>query len=107
MTDLPAALAALYRERHSVRGFLPEPLPDATLRELFTIAQRAPSWCNIQPWRVAITVPPRTAELSAALVAAAKAGLPRAELPYPLDYPPPYQDHRRACGVALSGDVAQ
>jgi nitroreductase len=97
----PTALRALYDNRRSARGFIAEPLPDATLRELFAIAQRAPSWCNIQPWRVAVTVPPQTARVTAALTAAAKSGFPRPEIPFPLDYPEPYLAHRRACGGAL------
>jgi nitroreductase len=96
-----AELTAILTARHSVRAFLPEPLAPEVLDGIFAAAQRAPSWCNIQPWRVALTVPPRTAALSAALVAAAKAGLPHAELAFPLDYPAPYKDHRRACGHAL------
>jgi nitroreductase len=35
------------------------------------------------------------------MVAAAKSGLPRAEVPFPLDYPSPYKERRVACGVAL------
>jgi len=87
--------------RASKRAFLPEPLPRAQLAALFTAAQAAPSWCNVQPWRVAITEPPTTAKLAAALQAAARSQLPHAEVPFPLDYPPPYQQHRVACGVAL------
>jgi nitroreductase len=98
--DLPA-LHDLFAARHSVRAYRPEPVEPATLDAIFAAAQRAPSWCNIQPWRVAVTVPPRTAEVSAALVAAARASLPHAEVPFPIDYPAPYQDHRRACGHAL------
>jgi len=90
-------------ERHSVRGFKPDALDDATLDAIFGAAQRAASWCNIQPWRVWLTSPPRTAALSAAMLEAAKTGLPHAELAFPLDYPPPYQEHRRACGHALYG----
>jgi nitroreductase len=90
-------------ERHSVRGFRPEPLPRATLEALFAAAQRAPSWCNIQPWRAWVTSPPRTGELAAAMVAAARSGLPHPELAFPLDYPAPYDAHRRACGHALYG----
>lgn len=98
--ELPA-LHALLESRHSVRGFRPDPVDATTLAAIFAAAQRAPSWCNIQPWRVAVTVPPRTQALSAALVAAARSRLPTAEIPFPLDYPPPYLDHRRACGHAL------
>src|SRR5688500_12145723 len=90
-------------ERRSVRGFLPDPIPDDELEAIFAAAQRAPSWCNIQPWRVWVTRPPRTAALSAAMIAAARSGLPHPELAFPLDYPPPYAEHRRACGFALYG----
>src|SRR5262249_54323835 len=87
--------------RSSVRAFRAQPLERGELIELFAAAQRAPSWCNIQPWHVAVTEPPKTGELAAAMIAAAKAGLPHAELPFPLDYPSPYKERRKACGVAL------
>jgi len=38
------------RRRRSVRGFLPCEVPDAILREVFALAQWAPSNCNVQPW---------------------------------------------------------
>ena len=38
------------RLRRSVRGFLPDEVPEATLREVFALAQCAPSNCNVQPW---------------------------------------------------------
>lgn len=88
-------------DRRSIRAFRPEPLDRAVLTELFTAAQRAPSWCNVQPWRVAVTLPPKTGELAAAMVAAAKSALPHAEVPFPLDYPSPYKERRVGCGVAL------
>ncbi|MEO8845983.1 MAG: nitroreductase [Kofleriaceae bacterium] len=94
-------LERLWRERKSIRGFRPDPVPREQLVEMFAAAQRAPSWCNVQPWRVAITDPPKTAALAAEMQAAAKSGLPRAEVPFPIDYPPPYQQHRIACGAAL------
>ena len=43
-----------WRERASTRAFRPEPIERATLVELFAAAQRAPSWCNIQPWHVVV-----------------------------------------------------
>jgi nitroreductase len=101
MTVDLAALHALLESRHSVRAFHPDPVDPATLAAIFAAAQRAPSWCNIQPWRVAVTLPPRTQAVSAALVAAARSRLPAAEIPFPLDYPSPYLEHRRTCGHAL------
>ena len=95
------ALEAAWVERRSVRGFRPEPIPRADLERMFAAAQRAPSWCNVQPWRVAVTEPPLTGELAEAMQAAARSGFPRAEVPFPLDYPSPYKERRQACGVAL------
>jgi len=41
------------RARRAVRGFHPDrPVPAEVIREAFALAQRAPSNCNIQPWRV-------------------------------------------------------
>jgi len=96
-----AVLEAVWAERRSIRGFLPEPIPRADLEQLFGTAQRTPSWCNVQPWRVAVTEPPVTGELADAMQAAARSGLPHAEVPFPLDFPSPYQERRVACGVAL------
>ena len=97
--DLQVALT----ERKSVRGFRPEPLPEAELVALFAAAQRPPSWCNIQPWRVVVTAAPLTRTVSEALVQAARSGPPAPELPFPFDYPEPYLAHRRTCGFALYG----
>ncbi len=95
------ALDEKWQQRASVRAFRPEPVERAKLVEMFAAAQRAPSWCNIQPWHVFVTEPPKTKTLSDAMVAAAKSGLPHAEVPFPLDYPSPYKERRVACGVAL------
>jgi nitroreductase len=98
MIDL---LEEKWRERSSTRAFRPEPIDRQTLVHLFGAAQRAPSWCNIQPWHVFVTEPPKTRELSDAMIAAARSALPHAEVPFPLDYPAPYKERRVACGVAL------
>ena len=38
------------RRRRSVRGFRTDEVPEALLREVFELAQWAPSNCNVQPW---------------------------------------------------------
>jgi nitroreductase len=101
MPGLLDQLQETWTQRSSTRAFGPEPIPRATLVELFSAAQRAPSWCNVQPWQVYVTEPPVTQELSSAMVAAAKSGMPHAEVPFPLDYPSPYKERRIACGAAL------
>ena len=42
---------AIY-ERRSVRGFLNKEVPQEVLNRIFEIAQKAPSNCNVQPWKV-------------------------------------------------------
>lgn len=91
------ALAA----RRSVRAFLPEPVPRETIERIFGEAQRAPSWCNIQPWRVWIATGDKRDELVAELRHAASTELPAPDLAFPADYPEPYNTHRRQCGKAL------
>ena len=88
-------------ERRSVRAFRPEPVPEPTLRSIFERAQRAPSWCNIQPWRVWIASGETRAHLAAAMSRAATSDPPSPDVPFPFDYPEPYATHRRACGRAL------
>jgi nitroreductase len=101
MTASVADLERAWTERYSARAFRPEPIDRATLTQLFAAAQRAPSWCNVQPWHVAVTEPPKTQALAGAMVAAAKSGIPHADLPFPLEYPPPYKERRVACGATL------
>jgi nitroreductase len=94
-------LTSLYKSRRSIRGFLPDAVEAHKLHSVFEAAQAAPSWCNIQPWRVALTNPPYTAQVADAMVAAAKNSLPKSEVPFIVDYPSPYKEHRRDCGIAL------
>ena len=63
-------------QRRSVRGFLPDEVPQQTLDEVFEIAQRAPSNCNVQPWVPHVVSGDALKRLRAALVAAGQQGLP-------------------------------
>jgi nitroreductase len=96
-------LRAAIEGRKSVRGYKTEPIARDRLEALFAAAQRAPSWCNIQPWRVTVTAPPVTGQVAEALTRAATSGMPAPEIPFPIEYPEPYRAHRRACGHALYG----
>jgi nitroreductase len=95
--DVSAALAS----RYSVRAVLPREVPRETLARVFERAQRAPSWCNIQPWRAWVASGARRARLVAELSAAAASRMPEPEMPFPIEYPQPYDTHRKACGKAL------
>jgi nitroreductase len=94
-------VAASVEARRSVRGFRPDPVPPEVLTRIFERAARAPSWCNIQPWRAWVASGPARDALVAKLLAAAAHGAPHPDVPFPADYPEPYATHRRACGRAL------
>jgi nitroreductase len=65
------------RERRSTRLFLRDkPVPRELLDEALSLAMRAPSNSNIQPWRVFIATGPRRDRLVEALLEAASAGFP-------------------------------
>ena len=87
--------------RRSVRGYLAEEVPPETLAAIFEAAQRAPSWCNIQPWRVWVTRGAQTRAVVDAMAQAAEAGPPAPDFAWPPEYPEPYGRHRRECGGAL------
>lgn len=99
--DLFDPLVSMWRARRSKRAYHREPLDRQLIERLFESAQAAPSWCNVQPWRVIVTEPPITASLAADVAAAAKQGLERPEVPFPVDYPSPHREHRAACANAL------
>jgi len=46
------AIERVIGNRRSVRGFRPDQVPPDVLEHVFGVAQRAPSNCNVQPWRV-------------------------------------------------------
>jgi nitroreductase len=58
------------RRRRSVRGFLPDEVPETTLREVFELAQWSPSNCNVQPWTPHVVSGEALKRLREALVAA-------------------------------------
>ncbi len=92
--------------RRSVRGFQPTPVPEAVLREVFALAQRAPSNCNIQPWRVMVASGAARDRLRQAMIERIRSGVP----PCPdFDYPPRFEgDYRRRqveCAAALYGQM--
>ncbi|MBZ2190492.1 nitroreductase [Alcanivorax sp. JB21] len=54
MSATEMSLEQALHNRRSVRGFLDKPVPQKVLEEVFSLAQLAPSNCNIQPWRVLV-----------------------------------------------------
>lgn len=92
-------------ERRSVRGFLPKPVPRDVLQEVLTLAQRAPSNCNVQPWRVYLASGETLGRLRAALVAAASAGKSHAMSGTVDAFFGTYREKQVACAVELYGKM--
>ena len=44
-------LQTLLEQRYSARAFRPDSVDRTTLREVFALAQKSPSNCNVQPWQ--------------------------------------------------------
>jgi nitroreductase len=89
------------RNRHSVRGFLPEPVPDAVIRAVLEDAQLAPSNCNTQPWQVHIVSGAKLDALSRAILADEEAGRHTPDFSFdPRAYPGVYGQRLKAQGAA-------
>ena len=54
MTPNPEVFHKFLRSRRSIRQFLPDPVPETTIRRILQTACRAPSAHNRQPWRFAV-----------------------------------------------------
>lgn len=94
--------------RMSCRAFLPDPVPEATLRRILTTASRAPSGGNLQPWFADVL----TGVPLAALVARIRALVPEYPLGYPSEYPvypsplgEPYRTRRFQNGEELYATI--
>ena len=71
-TDFETVVA----QRRSVRGFLPDLVPQEVLTKIFGLAQHAPSNCNVQPWQVVVASGDACREISDKLQAAITSGEP-------------------------------
>ncbi|MBM9461703.1 nitroreductase [Nocardioides sp. zg-536] len=99
--DRADALAATLEHRFSCRGFLPEPVRPDTLRRLFTLAQRTPSWCNSQAWQVHLLSGEDVVALSERLTERVLSGAEQPDIPGPERYEGVYAERRRTCGRGL------
>lgn len=96
------ALSRLLTARHSCRAYHATPVPRESIERALSLAQHTPSWCNTQPWQVAIVSGEALAALGDRLHALGNAGEPiRPDFPFPASYEGHYRDRRKVCGVQL------
>lgn len=104
--DTTAAAATVLdqvlRGRFSCRAFLPQPVPQETIEEIFEAAQNTASWNNVQPWQAIVTSGAATRKVRELMVERARSGAePTPHVPFPAAYEGVYQERRRACGFQL------
>lgn len=104
--DAASTLERLLSTRASCRAFTPEPVPEHTIRRILQNSQLTASWCNSQPWRVAVTRGAGTERLRDALYIAASTGATEVtDIPFPREYRGVHLDRRRECGSQLYNAV--
>lgn len=94
------AFEALAQARHSVRAFLPRPVPLALLQRLLATARLAPSGANLQPGRFWAVEGTARERLSAALCQAWRDQVPEAEDYGYFPRPMPLQLRKRQVAAA-------
>lgn len=91
--------------RRSVRGFTNQQVSRELMEEIFLLAQRAPSNCNVQPWRAFVASGDRCRALSRAMTDRADSG----DFGDPEDLMDAFEgDHRRLqieCAAEMYGQM--
>jgi nitroreductase len=96
------------RARHSVRAFVPAPVPPEMILELLDVAARAPSGTNTQPWQVYVVTGSKKQAISDEIVKtflnpeAVKEHTEEYNY-YPAKWVDPYLSRRRKVGFDLYG----
>ena len=101
-----AAVDAAITSRHSIRAYLPTPVPRETIEEILGVASRAPSGTNTQPWQVHVLTGAARQALSRDIRDAYDDPEERVRHTEPYAYYPtewlsPYIDRRRKVGWDL------
>jgi nitroreductase len=93
----------LIRSRHSMRAFLPTPVPREIVAQVLQAAAHAPSSKNTQPWQVVVLTGAAQAQLSAQICARFDQGIEESpDYVYTPDpWPDGFLDRARECGYGL------
>ncbi len=101
-----AAVDAAIATRHSMRAFLPTPVPRECVEEILAVASRAPSGTNTQPWQVHVLTGAARQRLSDRILAVyddpeALAEHQQEYAYYPKEWTSPFLERRRKVGWDL------
>ena len=101
MSEDLKAYQRLLEGRYSCRGFLEKPVPTDVIKKIVQTAQQVPSWCNSQPWQLAICSYETTRALALVLSEAAGNGMHAPDIAFPERYVDVYKERRSTCGWQL------
>ena len=104
-SDALGTFRALLDSRHSCRGFLPDPVSREIIKRIVETAQRVPSWCNAQPWRLVVAGVARTDAFRAVMTEATQGRDAKPDIAFPVRYSGEYKERRSVCGWQLYGAV--
>ena len=92
----------LLAARYSCRAFKPDEVPRTTIERVLNAAQKTASWCNSQPWQVAIFSGEAARKFGEDMYKAATSlGQGVTDFPFPREYKGVYLDRRRESGFQL------
>ena len=94
---------AVVENRRSIRGFLDRQIAQSDLEKIFTLAQRAPSNCNTQPWSVAVVSGDRCRTLATKITKAMMIGDIQMDFPYEGVYEGVYKNRQHQAAADLYG----
>jgi len=104
MSEEAAIVDGAIGSRRSVRAFLPDPIDDATIRDILEVSSRAPSGTNMQPWKVYVAKGETLKAISDAIL---NSGIRAEKIEwdeykyYPDQFFEPYLTRRRTVGFGL------
>lgn len=98
-----ATVTEALETRHSIREYLPQPIPETTLKTIFEKALRTPSWKNSQPWKVHIVSGEKKDLLARDLTKAARESTPQPETNWPESYPSDAKKRMFDLGMKIYG----
>ncbi|MCE4264772.1 nitroreductase [Rhodococcus sp. ACPA4] len=100
-----SSLESLLDSRISCRAYEDRQVPRDVINEILRLAQKTPSWCNTQPWQVAITEGEGTEKFRAGLGAYVMANPQESDFEFPREYQGVYKSRRFDCAMALYSSV--
>ncbi len=101
MTDRATTFAEIVAARRSLRAYLPEAVDEQTLRQIFSVAQRAPSNCNTQPWVTHVVSGDKLDALRSAMPDRFMSGNFSMDFPYDGSYEGVYKERQYAAAQVL------